>query len=230
MEDYDPTFFNSLKYLLENDLTEQDTFLTYSYNHDNFGEIQTIDLIENGRNINVTEYNKFDYAQKLCYSKLYEKIKPQIDSLLKGLYSIIPEELISIFNHREIELVISGLPNIDVNDWKNNTIYENYNENTPIIKYFWEIIESFDNNEKAEFLQFVTGCSKVPIDGFKSLRGMNGINRFKISKNFDINYDRLPIAHTCFNQLDLPEYPNKEILKERLIKAIKEGKAGFGFV
>ena len=59
---------------------------------------------------------------------------------------------------------------------------------------------------------------------------MNGINRFKITKNFDINYDRLPIVHTCFNQLDLLEYPNKEILKERLIKAIKEGKAGFGFV
>ena len=61
MEDYDPTFFNSLKYLLENDLTEQDIFLTYSYNHGNFGEIQTIGLIENGRNINVTESNKFDY-------------------------------------------------------------------------------------------------------------------------------------------------------------------------
>ena len=80
--------------------------------------------------------------------------------------------------------------------------------------------------KKQYFFQFVTGCSKVPIDAFKSLPGMNGINKFKISKNFDNNYDRLPIAHNCFNQLDLPEYPNKEILKERLIKAIKEGKAG----
>ena len=59
---------------------------------------------------------------------------------------------------------------------------------------------------------------------------MNGINKFKISKVFEGNFDRLPIAHTCFNKLDLPEYPNKEILKERLDRAIKEGKAGFGFV
>ena len=229
MEDYDPIFYNSLKWLMENDFTGQETYLTYSYNHDNFGELQIVDLIENGRNIDVTEQNKFDYIQKLCYSKLYETIKPQIEALLKGFYEIIPQKLISIFNYRELELVISGLPTIDIKDWKNNTEYENYNEESPIIKYFWEIIENFDNDERAEFLQFVTGCSKVPLEGFSALQGIGGINRFKISKVFDKNFERLPTAHTCTNQLDLPEYPNKEILYDRLTFAIKEGK-GFGFI
>ena len=230
MEDYDPVYYNSLKWLLENDFTDQETYLTYSYNHDNLGEIQTVDLIENGRNIEVTESNKFDYIQKLCSSKLYDTIKQQIDALLKGFYEIIPQKLISIFNHRELELVISGLPTIDIKDWKNNTIYENYNEESNIIKYFWEIIESFDNDERAEFLQFVTGSSKVPLEGFSSLQGIGGINKFKISKVFDKNFDRLPTAHTCTNQLDLPDYPNKEILYERLTLAIREGKNSFGFV
>ena len=229
MEDYDPVFYNSLKWLLENDFTNQNTYLTYSYNHDNLGEIQTVDLIENGRNIDVTEKNKFDYVQKLCSSKLYETIKPQVEALLKGFYEIIPQKLISIFNYRELELVISGLPTIDIKDWKNNTEYENYNEASPIIKYFWEIIENFDNDERAEFLQFVTGCSKVPLEGFSALQGIGGINKFKISKVFDKNFERLPTAHTCTNQLDLPEYPNKEILYERLTFAIKEGKT-FGFI
>ena len=229
MEDYDPVFYKSIKILLENDYTGKDTYLTYSYNHDNFGEMQIVDLIENGRNVDVTESNKFDYVQKLCSAKLYDNIKPQVEALLKGFYQIIPQKLISIFNYRELELVISGLPTIDIQDWKKNTLYENYNENTPIIKYFWEIIESYDNNERAEFLQFVTGSSKVPLEGFKGLQGIGGVNKFLISKVFDKNFDRLPTAHTCTNQLDLPEYPNKEILKQRLKFAIKEGK-GFGFV
>lgn len=50
--------------------------------------------------------------------------------------------------------------------------------------------------EKAEFLQFVTGTSKVPIEGFGFLQGIGGINKFKITKIFDKNYDRLPSAHT----------------------------------
>ena len=229
MEDYDPVFYKSIKILLENDYTGRDTDLTYSYNHDNFGEMQIIDLIENGRNIDVTEENKFDYVQKLCSAKLYENIKPQVKALLKGFYQIIPQKLISIFNYRELELVISGLPTIDIRDWKKNTLYENYTEETPIIKYFWEIMESYDNNERAEFLQFVTGSSKVPLEGFRALQGIGGVNKFLISKVFDKNFDRLPTAHTCTNQLDLPEYPNKEILKQRLKFAIKEGK-GFGFV
>ena len=230
MEDYDPVYYNSIKWLLEKDFTETETSLTYSYNHDNLGEIQTVDLIENGRNIDVTEANKFDYVQRLCSSKLYDTIKLQIDALLKGFYDIIPQNLISIFNHRELELVISGMPKIDINDWKNNTIYENYTEISDVIKNFWEIIESFDNDERAEFLQFVTGSAKVPLEGFCALQGIGGINKFKISKVFDKNFERLPTAHTCTNQLDLPEYPNKEILNDRLRLAIKEGKNSFGFI
>ena len=230
MEDYDPVYYNSIKWLLENDFTNSETYLTYSYNHDNLGDMQTVDLIENGRNVEVTENNKFDYVQRLCSSKLYDTIKPQIDALLKGFYDIIPQKLISIFNHRELELVISGMPTIDIKDWKNNTIYENYTEESDVIKYFWEIMESFDNDEKAEFLQFVTGSSKVPLEGFSALQGIGGINKFKISKVFDTNYDRLPTAHTCTNQLDLPEYPSKYILYERLRLAIKEGKNSYGFI
>jgi len=44
-------------------------------------------------------------------------------------------------------------------DLKNNTLYENYNQESQVIKWFWEILESYDNNERAEFLQFVTGIA-----------------------------------------------------------------------
>ena len=116
--------------------------------------MEIVDLIENGRNVDVTESNKFDYVQKLCSAKLYDNIKPQVEALLKGFYEIIPQKLISIFNYNELELVISGSPKIDIEDWKKNTQYENYNENTPIIKYFWEIIESYDDNGLGALINF----------------------------------------------------------------------------
>lgn len=48
-------------------------------------------------------------------------------------------------------------------------------------------------------LQFVTGTSKVPLNGFKELEGMNGFSRFNIHRDYG-NKDRLPSSHTCFNR------------------------------
>lgn len=72
------------------------------------------------------------------------------------------------------------------------------------------------------------GTSKVPLNGFKALQGISGPQRFQIHKSYGAG-DRLPSAHTCFNQLDLPEYDSKEQLAERLMMAIHEGHEGFGF-
>lgn len=112
IEDYDPDYYKNLKWLLEKNISEIGD-LTFSYEEDKFGVIEVIDLVPNGRNIQVTEENKFEYVQKLCLAKLYEEIKPQIEAFNSGLYEIIPQKLISIFDYRELELVLSGLPTID---------------------------------------------------------------------------------------------------------------------
>jgi E3 ubiquitin-protein ligase HUWE1 len=108
---------------------------------------------------------------------------------------LIPGNLLKIFDARELELMISGMPDIDLIDLRNNTEYINYTKDSQVIKWFWEVLESFDRSEKANFLQFVTGSSKVPIEGFKSLKGMGGnISRFQIHKVY--NKELLPTAHT----------------------------------
>ena len=119
-----------------------------------------------------------------------------------GFHDIIPSDLISIFNEQELELLISGLPEIDVDDWKNNTEYHNYSASSPQIQWFWRAVRSFDKEERAKLLQFVTGTSKVPLNGFKELEGMNGFSKFNIHRDYG-NKDRLPSSHTCFNR----EYP-----------------------
>jgi len=69
--------------------------------------------------------------------------------------------------------------------------------------------------------------SKVPLDGFASLQGMRGPQRFSIHRAY--NTSLLPTAHTCFNQLDLPAYSSLEEMRERLLVSIREGNSGFGF-
>jgi E3 ubiquitin-protein ligase HUWE1 len=113
--------------------------------------------------------------------------------------------LISIFNEQELELLISGLPDIDIDDWKANTEYHNYNPSSPQIQWFWRAVRSFDKEELAKLLQFVTGTSKVPLNGFKELEGMNGVNRFNIHRDYG-NKDRLPSTHTCFNRTFISTY------------------------
>jgi E3 ubiquitin-protein ligase HUWE1 len=152
-----------------------------------------------------------------------------------GFFEIVPQSLVSIFTEQELELLISGLPDIDVDDWKSNTEYTGYNASSPQIMWFWRAVRSFDKEERAKLLQFATGTSKVPLNGFKELEGMNGFSRFNIHKDPGGSGAasagrRLPSAHTCFNQLDLPVYDNYEVLREQLLVAINQGTGHFGFV
>lgn len=57
-----------------------------------------------------------------------------------------------------------------------------YHDNHPVIQWFWLAIEKFDNERRLRLLQFVTGTSSVPYEGFAALRGSNGPRRFCIEK------------------------------------------------
>ncbi|KAI0142434.1 hypothetical protein F4776DRAFT_676310 [Hypoxylon sp. NC0597] len=227
MESFDPDYYKSLSWMLNNDITDIITE-TFSVEDEEFGVTKIHDLIPNGRNVPVTEENKHDYVRLVVEHKLLTSVKDQMENFLKGFHEIIPAELISIFNEQELELLISGLPDVDIDDWKSNTEYHNYSPSSPQIQWFWRAVRSFDKEERAKLLQFVTGTSKVPLNGFKELEGMNGVNRFNIHRDYG-SKDRLPQSHTCFNQLDLPEYESYDILRRQLLKAITTGSDYFGF-
>lgn len=185
------------------------------------------DLKPNGANILVTEENKKEYVHLVCQMRMTGAIRKQLAAFLEGFYEIIPKRLISIFTEQELELLISGLPTIDIDDLKSNTEYHKYQSNSIQIQWFWRALRSFDQADRAKFLQFVTGTSKVPLQGFAALEGMNGIQKFQIHRD-DRSTDRLPSAHTCFNQLDLPAYESFEKLRHMLLLAIQECSEGFG--
>nr|XP_027196818.1 E3 ubiquitin-protein ligase Nedd-4-like isoform X3 [Dermatophagoides pteronyssinus] len=226
MESVDTEYYNSLKYILENDPSE--LYLNFSIDEKFFDVVEEKELKPNGAQIPVTNENKQEYIDLVIDWRFVSRVKPQMDSFLEGFHELIPKNLIKMFDENELELLMCGIGNVDVKDWKHNTVYKGgYHLNHIVIQWFWRVVLSFNNEMRSRLLQFVTGTSRVPMNGFKELYGSNGPQLFTIEKWG--NSQNLPRSHTCFNRLDLPCYESYTDLRDKLIKAI-EGSETYGGV
>ncbi|KAI8460869.1 hypothetical protein BY996DRAFT_6429551 [Phakopsora pachyrhizi] len=225
LESVDPDHHRSLKWMLENDIDEIFE-LTFSVEADDFGSTRIVDLKPDGRNIPVTNENKAEYVQLLVQNRLTVSIQEQIDAFKKGFDEIIPRDLVRIFSATELQLLLNGLPDINVEDWRANTELHQFQQSDSTVTWFWRAVRSFDQEERAKLLQFATGSSRVPLEGFGALQGAQGATKFSLVNAHTKNI--LPSAHTCFNQIDLPSYNSYEDLRKMLLIAISEGSEGFG--
>ncbi|EEB09397.1 HECT-type ubiquitin-protein ligase E3 Pub1 [Schizosaccharomyces japonicus yFS275] len=224
MESIDAEFYRSLKWILDNDITGI-LDLTFIAEEDHFGEVRTVELKPNGDQIEVTEDNKKEYVELVTQWRVTKRVEEQFNAFYDGFIDIIPPELINIFDERELELLIGGISDVDVEDWKTNTEYRTYTSTDQVVVWFWDIISSWENEKRSRLLQFATGTSRIPVNGFRDLQGSDGPRKFTIEKAGSA--EQLPVAHTCFNRLDLPPYESKERLDDRLTMAI-ENTIGFG--
>ncbi|KAJ8391626.1 hypothetical protein AAFF_G00087670 [Aldrovandia affinis] len=223
MESVDSEYFNSLNWILENDPTDLD--LRFTIDEDLFGQTHQHELKPGGADIVVTDDNKKEYIHLVMQWRFVNRILKQMTSFKEGFYELIPQDLIKIFDENELELLMCGLGDVDVNDWRDNTKYKNgYCTNQPVIQWFWKTVLLMDAEKRIRLLQFVTGTSRVPMNGFAELYGSNGPQLFTIEQWG--SPDKLPRAHTCFNRLDLPPYESFEELREKLHVAI-ENAQGF---
>eukprot|EP00828_Plagiopyla_frontata_P008790 TRINITY_DN14452_c0_g1_i4.p1 TRINITY_DN14452_c0_g1~~TRINITY_DN14452_c0_g1_i4.p1 ORF type:complete len:258 (-),score=55.90 TRINITY_DN14452_c0_g1_i4:104-877(-) len=216
IEDIDASLSQQLKWILENDVTDLD--LTYSMNQDICGQIVEISLIPNGNEIPVTNENKKEYVKTFCQTKMTYAIKQQLESFLLGIYDIIPKQAFALLNANDLGLLLAGMPNFDIEDLKANTTYVNYKQNDDVIGWFWETMKSLKDSQLAEFLFFYSGSYKIPVGGFTNMP-------LKIIKTYDDA--ALLTAHTCFYEIEMPEYQTKDELEEKLMKSITEGLGGF---
>jgi hypothetical protein len=76
-------------------------------------QVTDYELKPGGRNIRVTEETKQEYVDLVAEHILTTAIRPQINGFLEGFTELVPRDLISLFNDKELELLISGLPEID---------------------------------------------------------------------------------------------------------------------
>lgn len=163
LQSEDPDLYKNLKFLMENDVSFLGYEQNFAFEDNSMGLGKVIELKENGVNIIVNENNKREYMELLCNKKMSYDIEKQMANFLKGFYEIIPKELISMFDENELELLISGISKIDVEDLKRNTEYKQCTKNTLQVQWFWRAMKSFSQTELAKFMQYVTGTSKIPL-------------------------------------------------------------------
>uniref|UniRef100_A0A4W6EZZ1 HECT-type E3 ubiquitin transferase n=1 Tax=Lates calcarifer TaxID=8187 RepID=A0A4W6EZZ1_LATCA len=220
LEYLDEEFHQSLQWTKDNDIEDM-LDLTFTVNEEVFGQITERELKPGGANIPVSEKNKKEYIERMVKWRIERGVVQQTESLVRGFYEVVDARLVSVFDARELELVIAGTAEIDLTDWRNNTEYRGgYHDNHIVIRWFWAAVERFNNEQRLRLLQFVTGTSSIPYEGFASLRGSNGPRRFCVEKWGKVT--SLPRAHTCFNRLDLPPYPSFSMLYEKMLTAVEE--------
>uniref|UniRef100_A0A673YYG1 HECT-type E3 ubiquitin transferase n=1 Tax=Salmo trutta TaxID=8032 RepID=A0A673YYG1_SALTR len=220
MESVDPDLHNSLVWILDNDITGVLDH-TFCVEHNAYGEIIQHELKPNGKIIQVTQDTKKEYVRLYVNWRFLRGIEAQFLALQKGFNEVISQHLLKAFDEKELELIVCGLGKIDINDWKSNTRLKHCTPDTNIVKWFWKAVESYDEERRARLLQFVTGSSRVPLQGFKALQGAAGPRLFTIHQ-IDASSNNLPKAHTCFNRIDIPPYENYDKLYDKLLTAIEE--------
>uniref|UniRef100_A0A674PIP0 HECT-type E3 ubiquitin transferase n=1 Tax=Takifugu rubripes TaxID=31033 RepID=A0A674PIP0_TAKRU len=220
LEYLDEEFHQSLQWMKDNDITDI-LDLTFTVNEEVFGQVTERELKSGGSHVQVTEKNKKDYIERMAKWRVERGVVQQTEALVRGFYEVVDSRLVSVFDARELELVIAGTVEIDLGDWRSNTEYRGgYHDGHIVMRWFWAAVERFNNEQRLRLLQFVTGTSSVPYEGFAALRGSNGLRRFCIEKWGRVA--SLPRAHTCFNRLDLPPYPSYTMLYEKLLIAVEE--------
>ena len=203
-------------------------YFTFDY-EDESGRFQQEDLIPNGRDILVTQDNLDEYINKRI--EYYTKSQLSgIKEIIRGINTIFPVDYLKIFSSDQLGLLINGTPFIDTEDWRMNTKYKNYQDYDNVIINFWDIISNLSQEDLSNFLLFCTGSSRVPIGGFKSLESNRGqISKFEIVRTeYYEGKKNFLRAHTCFNRLDLPNFPDKEKLNDAVRFALENEVLGFG--
>lgn len=132
-----------------------------------------------------------------------------------GLVSLVPERALRLLTWRELELSICGDPVVDVDELKRHTTYHGWTESDPGVRRFWKVFDGLTNEERSKFVRFVWGRARLP-------KPSQWSRPFKLTKK-NGGDDQLPLAHTCFFQVEMPAYSSEEVMRRRIIAAISYG-------
>eukprot|EP01039_Chlorochromonas_danica_P004879 gene4879-5347_t len=186
-----------------------ETFTTLS------SDDRVVPLLPKGDQLDVTLENRQEYIDLVFQYRLHE-FDLQAAAVRTGLASILPLHLLNLYTADELEEMVCGKADIDVDLLERVAEYSGCSPSDPHVRNFWELLSSFDNNERSAFLRFTWGRSRLP------LTAATFTQRFKIqSFNKSGSPDSyFPVAHTCFFSIELPRYSSIEIMRERLLYAI----------
>jgi len=186
-----------------------------------FDRVVEVPLIENGENIFINKSNRKDYVERYLHWFFVESVQKQFEAFKEGFKHLCPTNFISICTPGEIQKIILGEEEIDMERLKNVTIYKECDQNTRVVKWFWEIVSQYDVKMKKKLMFFVTGSDRICPTGIEHMKFKITYFEDRTKKNY------LPLTHTCFNEIILFTYDSKEVLEDKLKQAIFYSE-GFG--
>jgi hypothetical protein len=220
LQDLDPAMYDGLSQLLSCENAE-DTCLTFETTRTTlFGETLTEELITGGSDIDVTNENREEYVQLYLQHRLVNSVSQSFDAFKRGFYKVCECQVLEWFHANELELLICGSNTLDFESLKDGCRYDGYEAEDRVICDFWDVVSELTTEQQAQLLAFATGSARAPINGLKELR-------MTITKA--VESEQLPTSHTCFNQLILPAYESKKVLREKILIAITHA-TGFGLL
>ncbi|KAF1336402.1 Hect ubiquitin ligase, partial [Globisporangium splendens] len=215
LEYFDSEAYKSMLWILASEDIES-LGLTLSLMDTQGDRLVEVDLIEDGRDIAVTQENKELYLERRFQYLLFESVSSQLYAFLKGVYDVIPQELLLLFDPEEFDYLLCGSDEIDVDDWQRNAQWSDNLRDHDVLRWFWEIVREMPNEHRRRLLHFATGSSRVPIAGFSALTSLDGRLYPFTLKGVSLEENEYIWSHACFNQLDLPLFATRAKLSEAL--------------
>jgi len=219
LADVEPELEKSLGWILKNPVETLEQQFTYETEF--FESKFTEELLPSGYETLVTEANKELFVQKVCEARVRDEISEELAAFLRGFYLIIPAEFLQLFSVDELQALIGGARTINVQDMQKFASYSGWTKDCEQMKWFWEIMNEFSQEELGAFWFFTSGSPKPAYGGFKE-------KPLRISKNSCAS-DRLPVARTCSTTIEMPAYESKQQLKQKLLCSIYDGQRSFMF-
>ncbi|XP_074597147.1 E3 ubiquitin-protein ligase hyd isoform X2 [Brevipalpus obovatus] len=185
-----------------------------------------VELCPNGRNIEVTPSNVYDYVRKYAMYRMCHSQKIALQFLRAGVFDVLPTNALDNLTAEDFRLLLNGVGEINVQQLMSYTTFnfesgDGCDHLAYFKKWFWSIVEKMTTQEKQDLVDFWTGSPALPA----SEEGFNQMPTVAIRPANDLH---LPTANTCISRLYLPLYSSKAILRSKLLMAIKT--KNFGFV
>uniref|UniRef100_A0A670K307 HECT and RLD domain containing E3 ubiquitin protein ligase 3 n=1 Tax=Podarcis muralis TaxID=64176 RepID=A0A670K307_PODMU len=214
LKELSPTEGRSLQQLLDypGDDVEETFCLYFTMCRESYGVAEQKNLIPDGDKIPVQKDNREEFVDAYVNYVFNLSVDEWYMAFSTGFLKVCGGKVLEMFQPTELRAMIVGSSNYN---WKEleEVIYKgDYTATHPTVQMFWEIFHEFPLEKKKKFLLFLTGSDRIPIYGMSSLR--------IVIQSTSSGEQYLPVAHTCYNLLDLPKYSSKEVLSTRLTQAI----------
>lgn len=185
---------------------------------------RVIELTPGGASRAVTFASRAEYADLVEQYRLHEG-DAAAALVRRGIAKVVPAKLLALFTGAELETMVCGTPEVDVDLLQRCTEYSGCNSSDTHVEWFWNVLRGFTQEERSAFLRFVWGRARLPAND-KEFPQLFKLQSFSMPSSSSSSRRRrgiddfLPVSHTCFFSLELPAYTSEAVLREKLRYAI----------